>query len=54
MAFGFYVTKHHGRHDLVRKKKLAIKTLYAVSVTYFFSAPSRSLGVYIVGTMYVL
>ena len=37
MAFRFYVTKYHGRHDPVRKEKLAIKTLYAVSVTYFFS-----------------
>ena len=57
----------------IRKKKLAIKTLYAVSVTYFFStplydcqkhyltfpyakhsAPNRSLGVYIVDTIYVI
>ena len=35
MAFRFYVNKHHGRHDPVRKERLAIKTLYAVSVTYF-------------------
>lgn len=39
MAFRFYVTKHHGRHDPARKEKLAIKTLCAVSVTYFFSTP---------------
>ena len=39
MAFRFYVTKHHGRHDPVRKKMLAIKTLCVVSVTYFFSTP---------------
>ena len=39
MAFMFYVTKHHGRHDPVKKERLAIKTLYAVSVTYFFSTP---------------
>ena len=36
-AFRFYVTNHHGSHDLARKEKLAIKTLCAVSVTYFFS-----------------
>ena len=31
----FYVNKHHGRHDPASKERLAIKTLYAVSVTYF-------------------
>ena len=39
MAFRFHVTNHHRRHDLARKEKLAIKTLCAVSVTYFFSTP---------------
>ena len=39
MAFRFYVTNHHGRHDPARKEKLAIKTLCVVSVTYFFSTP---------------
>ena len=37
MAFRFYVTNHDGRHDPARKEKPAIKTLCAVSVTYFFS-----------------
>ena len=35
MAFRFYVNQHHGRHDPVRKERLAIKTLCAVSVIYF-------------------
>ena len=37
MAFRFYVNQHHGRHDPIRKERLAIKTLFAVSVTYFLS-----------------
>ena len=41
-TFRFYVTKHHGRHDPARKERLAIKTLCAVSVTYFFSTPLHS------------
>ena len=35
MAFRFNVNEHHGRHDPVRKERLAIKILCAVSVTYF-------------------
>jgi hypothetical protein len=31
----FYVTRHHGRHDPVRKDRLAMKTLCAVSITHF-------------------
>ena len=52
MAFRFYVTNHHGRHDPVRKEKLAIKTLCAVSVTYFFSTPLHGCQKYYLTFLY--